>query len=164
MTRQTPPPRTVQTTNRLRRSGVAVVSGLAVAVLAGCGGGSNAESTDKPGELEFDLQAQGDARIVGARAVLTYVDEQRTRILVDGIDEGEAGGGGATAVELRRGSCAEPDEIMAQLPALRGAGVEKTVEIAMAELYEGEYSIHVGLPGSDRETIACGDVPDEPPG
>jgi len=148
---------------RFRHGLLTVFVGLSVAFLAGCGGSSDAEGTDKPGEVEFDLQAENDSRIVGARAVLTFVDEQQTRILVDGIDEGEAGGGGATAVELRRGSCAEPGKIVARLPALKGAGAEKTVDIAMAELYEGEYSIHVGLPDGDRETIACGDVPDQPP-
>ena len=135
---------------------------LAALTLAGCGGDSNAEATEQSGEVEFDLEPQNDSNVVGARAVLKYVDQNRTRIRVDGVDEGEPGGGGANPVELRRGSCAEPGEIVHRLPALKGASVEQSLDLSMAALYEGEYAIHVRLPGTG-EDIACGDVPDEPP-
>lgn len=143
---------------------LAIVAMLAALTLAGCGGDSNAEATETSGEVEFDLEPQNGSNIAGARVVLTYVDQNRTRILVDGIDEGEPGGGGANPVELRRGTCAVPGEIVHQLPALKGASVEQTLDLSMAALYEGEYAVHVRLPGSsESRDIACGDVPDEPP-
>lgn len=140
--------------------GVAVAS-LAL-VAAGCGGDDNAESTGKPGQVSFDLQEVNDSNVAGARAVLSYVDTQRTRVLVDGIDNQEPSGGGANPVQLRRGSCSDPGNVVAKLPALTGPSSTGTVQLGLAQLVGGDYAVVVELAGGSR-TIACGDVPDSLP-
>jgi hypothetical protein len=136
---------------------------LSVLALAGCGGGGSAESTDQPGEVSFDLAEVNDSNVAGARALLTYVDQDRTRLLVDGIDEQEPSGGGPNPVQLREGSCSEPGEVVLALPDLKGASTQAEVPVGMARLFEGDYTVVVELAGAG-EPIACGDVPDESTG
>jgi hypothetical protein len=143
------------------RIGVCVVAVLA---LPGCGGdGSTAESTAQPGEVSFDLNAVNDSNIAGARARLTYIDKNRTRILVDGIDEQEPRGGRANPVKLRKGSCSEPGDVVLVLPKPKGLTTQAEVRIGMAQLFEGSYTVAVELAGGEKQ-IACGDVPDESTG
>lgn len=79
---------------RLRRGIRLLATALAALATAGCGGGGGAETTEEPGEVSFDLAAVGDSNVAGARAVLSYLNADRSRILVDGI--GEQSGGGQT--------------------------------------------------------------------
>ena len=134
---------------------------VAVLFVSGCGGSDTAETTEDPGEIAFDLPEANDSNVVGARAILSYVDQNRTRILVDGIDPAEPGSGGANPVQLTRGSCDEPGDVVARLPPLRNASSAATVELGMAELQTNGYAIVVRLAGSgaNTEAIACGDVP-----
>jgi len=136
---------------------------LAVLVIAGCGGGSAAEPTDQPGEVSFGLAEVNNSNVAGARALLTYVDEGRTRIVVDGIDEQEPSGGGPNPVQLRKGSCEEPGEVVLALPALKDSSTQAEVSMGMPQLFEGNYTVVVELVGGG-EQIACGDVPDESTG
>jgi hypothetical protein len=146
---------------RMRRGIRLLATVLAAMALAGCGGGGVAETTDEPGEVSFDLAAVGDSNVAGARAVLSYLDADRTRILVDGI--GEQSGGGANPVQLRRGSCDEPGEVVLTLPRLQGSSTETEVQLGMVELFEGDYAVVVELAGGAKP-IACGNVPDESTG
>jgi hypothetical protein len=134
-----------------------------LAAAAGCGGEGAAESTDQPGEVSFDLTEVNDSNVSGARALLTYVAQNRTRIIVDGIDEQEPSGGGPNPVALREGSCSEPGELVVALPKLRGSSTQAYVPLGMAKLFEGDYTVIVELVGGG-EVIACGDVPDESTG
>lgn len=140
--------------------GVAVVSVALFA--AGCGGGDSAEDTGDPGEVAFDLQEVDDSNVAGARAVLTYVRSDRTRVLVDGIDNQEPSGAGANPVQLRRGSCSTPGKVVAKLPSLAGSSSTGTVQLGLPQLVAGDYAVVVQLEGGSR-TIACGDVPDTLP-
>jgi hypothetical protein len=136
---------------------------VAMLAIAGCGGGNTAESTDQPGEVSFDLSEMNDSNVAGARVLLTYVDQNRTRILVDGIDQQEPSGGGPNPVELREGSCDEPGEVVLALPKLRGSSTQAEVPVGMAQLFEGSYTVIVELAGGG-EQIACGDVPNKSTG
>ncbi len=128
----------------------------------GCGDDDGAEDTGEPGEVAFDLQEVDDSNVAGARAVLTYVGSDRTRVLVDGIDNQEPSGAGANPVELRRGSCSRPGNVVAKLPPLAGSSSTGTVQLGLAQLVEGDYAVVVELEGGSR-TIACGNVPDTLP-
>lgn len=139
------------------------VSLAAVLAMAGCGGGSTAEPTDQPGEVSFELAEVNDSNVAGARALLSYIDRSRTRLLVDGIDEQEPSGGGTNPVQLRKGSCNEPGEVVLELPGLKGASTQGEVGMGMDELFEGDYTVIVEL-AAGGEQIACGDVPDESTG
>ena len=134
---------------------------VAALLLAGCGGSDGVETTDEPGEIAFDLPEANNSNVVGARAILSYVDENRTRVLVDGIDPAEPGSGGANPVQLTRGSCDDPGEVVARLPALRAASSTATVDVGLAELQTNDYAIVVRLAGTgaNAEAIACGEVP-----
>jgi hypothetical protein len=133
-----------------------------VIVASACGGGNDAEGTGEPGEVAFDLQEANDSNIAGARAVLSYVGADRTRVLVDGIDNQEPSGAGANPVQLRHGSCSSPGNVVAKLPPLSGSSSTGTVQLGLAQLVDGDYVVVVELEGGSR-TIACGDVPDTLP-
>jgi hypothetical protein len=127
---------------------------------AACGGGNGVTTTEQPGEILFDLSANGAS---GVRARLTYETDHRTRITVDGLDEGESAGGGANPVRLRNGSCEEPGTVVATLPPLKGSVSESVAEIGLSELLSGKYAIEVSLPGENSDetaTAACGDIPE----
>lgn len=131
--------------------------------LAGCGG-SDAETTGDPGEIEFELDDENEGT-TGVRATLTYEDADRTTIVIDGLDEGESAGGGPNPAWLRRGACDELEDVVAELEPLEGTESTTTVDVGLPELIEGEYAIAVALPGSgpDDDVVACGAVPDEAP-
>lgn len=134
----------------------------AVAVGAGCGGSDEAETTDQPGEIVFDLDSEQGA--TGVRARLTYVDNERTRIVVDGLDEGEPAGGGPNAVRLVSGTCAEPGQTMESLEPLSGSESSTEVGFGLSDLMAGSFAIQVALPEPNAdEVVACADVPDEAP-
>jgi hypothetical protein len=142
--------------------GVAVASVALALIPSGCGGGNDAERTGRPGEVAFDLHEVDDSNVAGARAVLSYVGTHRTRVLVDGIDNQEPSGAGANPVQLRRGSCSSPGNVVAKLPALTGPSSTGTVRLGLAQLVAGDYAVVVELEGGDK-TIACGEVPDTLP-
>lgn len=135
---------------------------LAVA-LGGCGGGDEVETTEDPGEIQFELDAT-DGGAQGVRATLTYQSNDRTRIVVDGLDEGEPAGGGANPVRLVSGSCDERGNVLATLEPLAGSESSSEVDFGLAELMAGDFAIEIALPGSSAGEIAvCGDIPDEAP-
>ena len=144
------------------RAWLGIVVASAALVAAGCGGSDSGQGTGDPGEVAFDLQAANDSNVAGARAVLTYVRSDRTRVLVDGIDNQEPSGAGANPVQLRRGSCSSPGKVVAKLPPLSGSSSTGTVQLGLPQLVAGDYAVVVELEGGSR-TIACGDVPDTLP-
>ena len=143
---------------------VGVVSLLGAVVLASCGGGDDAETTGQPGEIEFELSGAETGGAAGVRARLTYQTNDRTRIVVDGLDEGEPAGGGANPVRLVSGSCDERGNVLDELEPLSGSVSTSEVDFGLAELMAGDFAIEVALPGeSVGELVVCGDVPDEAP-
>jgi hypothetical protein len=142
-------------------SQVLVVLLVGLLLLAGCGGSEAAETTGDPGEITFELDEVGDAGVAGVRATLTYETPEKTKVKVDGLDEGEPAGGGANPVLLRSGTCDEPKDILFELETLSGATSETTVELALTALLNGDYNIQVGLPDRPSDVVACGDVPQE---
>jgi hypothetical protein len=130
-------------------------------LLAGCGGSEEAETTGDPGEITFELVEAGDAGVAGVRATLAYETPEKTRVTVDGLDEGEPAGGGANPVLLRMGTCDEPKDIVFELKKLSGATSETTVALAFTALLNGDYTIQVALPNRPNDIVACGDVPQE---
>lgn len=143
------------------------LSALALVVVAlipaACGGSDEAQTTDEPGEIAFELNEVGDAGVAGVRATLAHVSPEETNIVVDGLDEGEPAGGGANPVYLRSGTCDESKEILFELEKLSGSTSETTIELALTALLNGDYHIQVGLPDRPQDIVACGDVPQEVP-
>ena len=136
---------------------------VAAALFAsGCGGSDNVDATGQPGELAFDLPSQ-DGGADGVRATLTYEGRDRTRIKVDGLDEGESAGGGPNPVWLRAGTCDERGRIVSSLAPLSGSSSTTTVKLGLTALMNGDYVVAVGLTKQQPEDVACGDVPDEAP-
>ena len=129
---------------------------------AGCGG-SNASTTGRPGQVEFDLASKNDTNTTGGRAILTYESKSRTRLRVDGIDEGEPAGGGPNPVLLVRGTCDSTKDVVARLPALEGSRTSRTVPIGLTALFAGDYAVEVMLSRNQPQTIACGEVPSSAP-
>jgi hypothetical protein len=145
------------------RSRVALLSVLMLAV-TGCGGDEEgSETTQTPGEIAFDLSSTGDTGVAGVRARLVYKDQNRTAIVLDGLDEGEPGGGGRNPARLYRGSCDDLRAVVKQLRPIQGSSSTTTVPLGIATLLNGQYAIAVGLPGSADDLLACGNVPDEAP-
>jgi hypothetical protein len=136
---------------------------VALLLGVGCGGSEQAETTGDPGEIAFELEDVGISGGAGIRATLVYETPEKTTIIVDGLDEGEPGGGGANPVLLGSGTCDEPKDTLFDLEKLRGSTSQTTVELALTALLNGDYHIQVGLPNQPQETIACGDVPQEVP-
>jgi hypothetical protein len=131
-------------------------------LLAGCGGGSSeAQTTGDPGEVAFDLSAEGGSSASGVRARLRYLSEDRTRVIVDGLDEGESAGGGANPAWLRSGSCTDPGDVVQRLQALKGSTSTTTVPLGLTALLNGDYAIQVGVSGPETKIAECGDVPDD---
>ena len=146
----------------MNQSSNALVIGLTcLALLAGCGGSNKAEPTGVPGEVSFELDEVGNAGVAGVRATLTYDTPEKTKVRVDGLDEGEPAGGGANPVLLRSGTCDMPKDIAFELETLTGAVSETTVELALTALLNGDYNIQVGIPDRPDDVVACGDVPQE---
>ncbi len=141
---------------------VLLLASTTALLVSGCGG-SGSEGTDTPGEVSVDLEQRNDANVVGARAVLRYEDESRTRVTVDGLDGGERPGQGPNPVRVVRGSCDDPGNVAFELKPLRGPTSETTIGIGIDELYEGDFAVEVLFSRDRPEALACGDVPDEPP-
>lgn len=143
------------------RSNALVLLLVWLLVLSGCSGSEEAETTGNPGEITFELDEAGEAGVAGVRAILSYETPEKTTVTVDGLDEGEAAGGGANPVLLRGGTCDEPKDIVFELEKLSGATSETMVELALTALLNGDYNIQVGLPDRPNDIVACGDVPQE---
>jgi hypothetical protein len=143
---------------------VSFLSVLAAALALVACGGSDAETTSDPGEIAFDLDTLEEGA-EGVRATLSFEGRDRTTIRIDGLDVGEPAGGGPNPAWLRRGSCDEPEDVVAELGTLRGPATEATVPVGLPALLNGDYAIAVGLPGASTEepVVACGEVPDEAP-
>ena len=152
---------------RLSKAGGRVIclSAQALIVLAsvGCGEDSG-EATGVAGEVSVDLAGQNDANISGARAVLHYVDKGTTLVTVDGLDEAEQPGLGQNPVRIVEGSCDHPGAVAFRLPALSASGSEKRLEVGIDELYKGDYAVQVLFSKGGDKPMACGDIPDKPPG
>jgi hypothetical protein len=145
------------------RSPVALL-GVLVLALAGCAGDEKgSETTQTPGEIAFDLPGAGDTGVAGVRAKLVYENENLTTVIVDGLDEGEPGGGGRNPARLYRGSCDDLGGVVKRLRPIQGSSSTTTVPLGIAALLKGQYAIAVGLPGSPDDLLACGDVPDDVP-
>ena len=141
------------------RIALVVVALVLLPLLPACGGDDDESATGTPGEVSVELDdAEGGAPAPGARAVLTFESEDRTTIRVDGIDEGEPGGGGANPVRLRTGNCGDEGGVVESLEPVKGTSSETTVGIGLPTLLDGDYSIEIGVPGSREEILACGDV------
>ena len=137
---------------------------LAIArLVAGCGGSDEAATTVNPGEIAFELDSASDAQVSGVRATLSYEDRDRTTIRVDGLDEGGNAGGGPNPVQLTRGTCDDPGEMVFELENLSGPTSETTVDLGLVALQNGEYAVQVGLTQDQPEIIACGEIPQESP-
>jgi hypothetical protein len=133
-------------------------------LLTGCGGNDeSATTTEDPGEIAFPLDEQEDSGAVGVRATLTYETRDRTKVVVDGLDEGEPAGGGANPAWIYQGSCNDLGEVAEKLNPLQGPSSETTVGLGLTALINGDYAIAVGVPRSQGRIAACGDVPDEAP-
>ena len=137
---------------------------MSALLLPSCGGSDEAETTENPGEISFELSERGDAGVVGVRATLRFETPERTTIIVDGLDEGEPAGGGPNPVRLVRGSCDDPLSVVAELESLQGPVSTTTVDLGLTTLLNGDYAVEVRLTKGQAEVvIACGDVPDDLP-
>lgn len=137
---------------------------VAPLLLSSCRGSNEAETTENPGEISFELPERGDAGVVGVRATLRFETPERTTIIVDGLDEGEPAGGGPNPVRLVRGSCDDPLSVVAELENLQGPVSTTTVDLGLTALLNGDHAVEVGLTKRQAEVvIACGDVPDDLP-
>lgn len=150
---------------------------LAAACLgaAGCGGDDGGNGAAIPpttpvrGSVTFDVESVEDGATVGGQARLEPVGTSRTRVVVDGIDESEPGGGGANPVRLVPGTCDTPAEGSGfELTALKGSTSTTTIDVPLAKLLAQPYHVEVFLPARAGEKrsddaqgalIACGDVP-----
>jgi hypothetical protein len=131
---------------------------LAVIALAGCGG--DAVGDEDPGEIAFDLASESGA--AGVRATLTFEGRDRTRVVVDGLDEGEPGGGGPNRAWLYRGTCDDLEEVAQELASIEGPSSETNVQVGLGALMNGDYAIVVGLPDDQPERpLACGEIPQD---
>ena len=136
---------------------------LLTTVVSGCGGGAG-EGTGEPGEVAVELREENDANVTGARAVFRYVNKNSTLVTVDGLDGGERAGLGANPVRIVNGTCATPGEVAFKLDALTGASSETKINVGLDQLYNGEYAVQVLFSKTRDDALACGEVPDNPPG
>ena len=127
-------------------------------------GESAGEGTGESGEVAVDLKEENDANVTGARAVFRYKNKNSTLVTVDGLDGGERAGLGPNPVRLVQGTCAEPREVAFELNALTGASSETTINVGLDQLYNREYAVQVLFAETRKDPLACGEVPDDPPG
>jgi type IV pilus biogenesis protein CpaD/CtpE len=144
----------------------AVLAALALTgALGGCGGDDGAEEV-VPGDVgpgvAFSLDAENDSQLTGARAILTPLGTDRTRIQVDGIDRGSPAGGGPHRIQLIRGSCDENARgaVVADLGGVGNGRGGDVVQQGAATLAQGDFAVAVWLVAGQRQLIACGEVPD----
>ena len=149
---------------------LASVALLAASLLAACGGGEEGEdSAQASDELVLDLESQGDFKAPGLRVTLDAEGASRTRVMVDGLDEGEPAGGGANPAHVHRGTCEEP--IAAEtyvIGQLKGPVAEADIDVPISDLVGGGYVVEVHLlPAEGRagpgEVIACAELADAEP-
>ena len=146
-----------------RSSAVCLAFLLTASAVSGCGD-SAGEGTGEPGEVAVKLEEQNDANVTGARAVFRYDDTNRTVVTVDGFDGGERAGLGPNPVQIVHGTCANPGEVAFALQPLTGASAESTIKVGLDELYNGQYAVQVLFSETRDDPLACGEVPDDPPG
>ena len=149
--------------SRPHASAIGLALLLLTTVVSGCGD-SAGEATGEPGEVAVALQEQNDANVTGARAVFRYENKNTTLVTVDGFDGGERAGPGANPVRIVNGTCAEPGKVAFKLDALTGASSETKINVGLDKLYNGEYAVQVLFSKTRDDALACGEVPDEPPG
>ena len=142
-----------------------LVSLACVTLLAACGGGEEEQqSAQASDELVVDLEVQGDFNASGLRATLDAEGASRTRVMVDGLDEGEPAGGGANPAHVHRGTCEEPiDAETYEIGQLKGPVAEAVIEVAIADLVGGGYVVEVHLPPAEGtagpgEVIGCAEL------
>jgi hypothetical protein len=144
-----------------------LAAGLALLLFAlavsGCGDDAG-EGTGEPGEVAVGLEEQNGANVTGARAVFRYEDKNSTVVTVDGLDGGERAGLGPNPVRIVHGTCAKPGEVAFELQPLTGPSAESTIEVGLDRLYSGEYAVQVLFSETRDDPLACGGVPDKPPG
>jgi hypothetical protein len=92
------------------------------------------------------------------------LNKNSTLVLVDGLDGGERAGLGANPVRIVKGTCATPGEVTFKLDALTGASSETRIGVGLDQLYKGEYALQVLFSETREDALACGEVPDDPPG
>ena len=149
-------------TNRRRMK---LVSLACMALLAGCGGGEEEQQSEQASDdIVVDLEAQGDYDASGLRATLKAEGASRTRVLVDGLDEGEPTGGGANPAHIHRGTCEEPNDAGTyEIGQLKGPVAEAVIEVPIADLVGGGYVVEVHLPPAEGrarpgEVIGCAEL------
>jgi hypothetical protein len=153
----------------MRRPPLVLALFASVLALGACGGGGDDAASDENAgdDIAVELDQQNDSSVTGLRATLVVEGRSSTRIVVDGLDEGEPSGGGANPVHLHRGSCDEPAAgETVQLGELTGSESESVVDVPIGELVGGGYVVDVHLPpiglqgDAEPEVIACGDLSD----
>ena len=92
------------------------------------------------------------------------MNKSSTLVTVDGLDGGERAGLGANPVRIVNGTCATPGEVAFKLDALTGASSETKINVGLDQLYDGEYAVQVLFSETREDALACGEVPDNPPG
>ena len=119
--------------------------------LAGCGGGADEQVSEQTSdELIVNLDAQGDFKAPGLRATLDAQGATRTRVMVDGLDEGERAGGGANPAHVHRGTCEEPIAAGTyEIGQLEGPVAETIIDVPISDLVGGGYVVEVHLPPVD---------------
>jgi hypothetical protein len=143
-----------------RAAFAAGVVSAAVLVLAGCGGEAVADPIDE-GEIQVEMEEVDDSNAVGVRALISYVDENSSRIRVDGAGPGEPSTGGRLVAAVVAGSCADPGSEAFTVGELDQGSVTRTIETGLPSLLEGDYAIQVK--SAAVGVIACGDLPDRMP-
>jgi hypothetical protein len=157
------------------RTTVVVVVALLAVITASCGSDDaaepeasvTAESVQTTGEIEFPLKEEGAGSAAGARAIVRSKGATKTLVIVEGIEEGAPGGGGANEAHLHHGTCDESAEMAPtyRLKPIRGSSESATVvDVSLAALLSGEWAVDVHLPRERGKggppVIACGEVPD----
>jgi len=148
---------------RARASAIGLAMLLLTTAASGCGD-SGGETTGEPAEVAVDLKEQNDANVTGARAVFRYETKNSTLVTVDGLDGGERAGLGPNPVRIVQGTCGEPGEVAFALKPLTGASSETKLNVGLDQLYDHEYAIQVLFSETRDDALACGEVPDDPPG
>jgi hypothetical protein len=144
-----------------------LAAAVAASLVVACGesSGGAAETTEQPGELQVDLKARNDARVAGARAVLTYRSKTKTMVRVEGVDVSSPNARSSdTPATIVRGTCDDPGKKAYALEPIRGGASESTLDVGLPELLRQDYAIVVLFTDdNERQIVACGELPDEAP-